>query len=100
MGTEMLRVGVVRLLPNGETMSRAWDLAFKGELLGTHMRQEVDGTRTTKLYRTADGRLLISHCALRLGHPSSYLHMVEEPERADLQAGGKYEALARQSGLL
>lgn len=105
MDTITVFVGTVNTLSNGATQDDRREVHFTGEQLATRKeygehKGSLSDTRgvTETLYRAEDGRLVVhvDDWSRWRGEPNTEsLHAITE---ADLQPGGRFEALGREAG--
>ena len=105
MDTQTVTIGTVETLSNGRTQDGRRSVEFKGVQLATrteygyHKANLTDTRGTTEtLYQVEDGRMVVhvEDWSRWQGEPTTEsLHKVTE---ADLQVGGRFEALGAEAG--
>ncbi len=100
-----VQVGSIVVGNSGQTNDTRRDVQFVGEELASHTEYgthhgNITDTRgvTEKLYRTADGRLLVHSRDWSQWRGEPNVYTLREITEADLQPNGRYEALGREAG--
>lgn len=106
METITVHIGTLTTLSNGAVQDDRRPVEFVGEELaqrteyGLHRGNPTDTRGVTEtLYRTEDGRLVVhvEDWSRWQGEPDH--HSLVQVTEADLQPGGRFEALGREAGL-
>lgn len=91
-------VGKTRINQSGHYTDNTHRVEFVGEEIG-RLESPKSGTNGIDqvLYRTADGRLVVHEYSWTKWQPGSDLYKLHQVERDDLEPGGQFEELGRES---